>query len=61
MKSIVRGAIAGLMLLGLLSAAAMPKNAKHDTNLLLAGGGPPPACDPNADPHCPPLIPPAQH
>ena len=60
MKSIARGAIAGLMLLGLLSVAAMPKNARHDTTLLLAGGGPAPACDPNADPHCLPPIPPSR-
>ena len=60
MKSIVRVAIAGLMLLGLLSAVAIPKNAKHDTSVLLAGGGPPPVCDPNADPHCKPPIPPSR-
>lgn len=51
MKSVVRIAIAGLMLLGLLSAAVMPKNPKHDTTVLVAGGGPAPVCYPT-DPGC---------
>jgi hypothetical protein len=58
MKSIVRGAIAGLMLLGLLSAAAMPKNSNHNTTVMVAGGGGPmPTCDPSAG-ECAPIIPP---
>ena len=59
MKSVIRVAIAGLMLLGLLSAAALPKDAKNDTTVLMAGGGPAPVCDPNVD-HCAPPIPPSR-
>jgi hypothetical protein len=58
-SSIVRGVIAGLMLLGLLSAAAIPKTASHDTTVLVAGGGPAPVCDPNVD-TCAPPIPPSR-
>jgi hypothetical protein len=59
MKSAVRGAIAVLMLLG-LSAAVMPKNAKQNAPIMVAGGGGPmPVCDP-ADPKCPPVMPPPQ-
>ncbi|HEX9119215.1 MAG TPA: hypothetical protein VF840_01630 [Terriglobales bacterium] len=57
MKSAVRGAIAVLMLLG-LSAAVMPKTAKQNAPIMVAGGGPMPVCDPNADPSCPPVMPP---
>ena len=56
MKRAVRGAIAVLMLLG-LSAAVMPKNAKQNAPVVLAGGGPMPVCDPS-DPQCPGTIPP---
>jgi hypothetical protein len=56
MKRAVRGAIAILMLLG-LSAAVMPKNAKQNAPVVLAGGGPMPVCDPS-DPQCPATIPP---
>jgi len=60
MKSAVRGAIAVLMLLG-LSAAVMPRNAKQNAPITVAGGGgPAPLCDPSADPHCPPVMPPPQ-
>ncbi|MBZ5568793.1 MAG: hypothetical protein LAN64_13200 [Acidobacteriia bacterium] len=59
MKSVVRVAIAGMMLLGLLSVAAMPKNPKNNV-VMVAGGGPAPACDPNADPRCLPPIPPSR-
>lgn len=59
MKSAVRGAIAVLMLLG-LSAAVMPKHAKQNAPVMVAGGGPMPVCDPNADPQCPPVMPPPQ-
>ena len=55
MKSVVRGAIAVLMLLG-LSAAVIPNNAKN-APVMVAGGGPMPVCDP-ADPQCGPVIPP---
>lgn len=58
MKSAVRGAIAVLMLLG-LSAAVMPKNAKQNAPIMVAGGGPMPVCDP-ADPKCPPVMSPPQ-
>lgn len=58
MKSAIRGAIAVLMLLG-LSAAVMPKNAKQNAPVVLAGGGPMPVCDPDG-PNCPPVIPPPQ-
>ena len=58
MKRAIRGAIAVLMLLG-LSAAVMPKNAKQNAPVVVAGGGPMPVCDPNADPNCQPPIPPA--
>ncbi len=58
MNSVVRGVIAGLMLLGLISAAAMPKAPKANTTLMVAGGGgPAPLCDPTANPNCPPVIP----
>jgi hypothetical protein len=60
MKSVVRGAIAGLMLLALLSAAAIPKNLENNLVVLAGGSGPPPVCDPNADPHCAPPIPPSR-
>ena len=56
MKSAIRGAIAVLMLLG-LSAAVMPKNAKQNVPVMVAGGGPMPVCDPS-DPQCAPVIPP---
>jgi len=56
MKRAIRGAIAVLMLLG-LSAAVMPKNAKQNAPVVVAGGGPMPVCDPN-DPQCPAEIPP---
>ena len=56
MKSAVRGAIAALMLLGLLSAAAMPKTARQNATVVVAGGGPAPLCNP-ADPSCPRPIP----
>ncbi|MGB9106361.1 MAG: hypothetical protein WCC59_16515 [Terriglobales bacterium] len=59
MKSAIRGAIAVLMLLG-LSAAVMPKNAKQNAPVTVAGGGPAPLCNPDEDPHCPPVIPPPQ-
>jgi hypothetical protein len=58
MKLTVRGAIAVLMLLGLF-AGVMPKNAKQDTTVMVAGGGPAPLCDPS-DPTCRPPIPPAK-
>ena len=53
----IRTAIAALMLLGLLSAAAIPKNAKNNTNVVLAGGGPAPLCYPTPQNPCPPVIP----
>lgn len=56
MKSAVRGAIAVLMLLG-LCAGVMPKNAKQNTPVMVANGGPAPLCDPS-DPSCRPPIPP---
>jgi hypothetical protein len=56
MKSAIRGAIAVLMLLG-LSAAVMPKHAKQNVPVMVAGGGPMPLCDPT-DPNCKPPIPP---
>ena len=56
MKCAVRGAIAVLMLLG-LSAAVMPKNAKQNVPVMVAGGGQMPVCDPG-DPQCGPVIPP---
>lgn len=56
MKSAVRGAIAVLMLLG-LTAAVMPKNAKPNAPVVVAGGAPMPVCDPGG-PNCPPVIPP---
>lgn len=56
MKRAIRGAIAVLMLLG-LSAAVMPKNAKQNAPVVVAGGGPMPVCDPS-DPQCPATIPP---
>ncbi len=59
MKSAIRGAIAVLMLLG-LSAAVMPKNAKQNAPVMVAGGGgPAPLCDPWS-PDCKPPIPPAR-
>ena len=58
MKSAIRGAIAVLMLLGLY-AGVMPKNAKQNAPVMVAGGGPAPLCDPS-DPHCRPPIPPAR-
>ena len=58
MKRAVRGAIAVLMLLG-LSAAVMPKIAKQNAPVVVAGGGPMPLCDPS-DSACRPPIPPAQ-
>jgi hypothetical protein len=58
MKSIVRGAIAVLMLLG-LTAAVMPKDVQQNATVLMAGGsGPAPVCLPS-DPGCRPPIPPA--
>jgi hypothetical protein len=56
MKSVVSGAIATLMLLGMLAAAAMPKHAGNNTPVVVAGGGPMPTCDPGNG--CPPPIPP---
>jgi hypothetical protein len=56
MKRAIRGAIAVLMLLG-LSAAVMPRNAKQNAPVVLAGGGPMPVCDPS-DAQCPATIPP---
>lgn len=59
MKSTVRGAIAVLMLLGLF-AGVMPKNAKQNATVMVAGGsGPAPMCNPD-DPYCRPPIPPAK-
>ena len=59
MKSIVRGAIAVLMLMG-LTAAVMPKNTLQNTTVLVAGGsGPAPTCNPD-EPSCRPPIPPAK-
>ncbi|MGZ4818337.1 MAG: hypothetical protein ACXVZJ_06920 [Terriglobales bacterium] len=58
MKSVVRGAIAVLMLLGMF-AGVMEKSAKQNAPVVVAGGGPMPLCDPNADPNCPDPIPPA--
>jgi hypothetical protein len=56
MKSVLRGAIAVLMLLG-LSAAVMPNNAKQNAPIMVAGGGGPmPLCNPT-DPTCPRPIP----
>ncbi len=58
MKSLVRVAIAGLMLMGLLAGAALPKQSKHNGPVMVAGGsGPMPVCDPS-DPSCPPPMPP---
>ena len=58
MKSAIRGAIAVLMLLG-LSAAVLPKNAKQNAPVTVAGGGGPmPVCDPSDPNGCPPPIPP---
>src|SRR5512141_2910722 len=60
MKTVVRGAIAVLMLLGL--AAGVMANNTNNTNqnapVMLAGGGPMPMCDPTVA-SCPPPIPPA--
>jgi hypothetical protein len=61
MKTVVRGAIAVLMLLGL--AAGVMANNTNNTNqnapVMLAGGGPMPMCDPSNS-SCPPPIPPAK-
>ncbi len=60
MKTIVRGAIALLMLLG-LAAGVMPKNTNNQNApvMVAGGGGPAPLCDPS-DPNCRPPIPPAR-
>ena len=59
MKSIVSGAIATLMLLGMLAAAVTPKQSKTNAPVTVAGGGGPmPMCYPS-DPGCGPVIPPA--
>jgi hypothetical protein len=46
MKSLVSGALATLMLLGLLAAAAMPKPSNSNPQVLVASGLPMPTCDP---------------
>ncbi len=59
MKSLVRIAIAGLMLAGLFAGAAMPRQSKQNTPVMVAGGsGPMPVCNPNEDPTCQPPMPP---
>jgi hypothetical protein len=58
MKTAVRGAIAVLMLLG-LCAGVMPKSAKQNAPVMVAGGGPAPLCNPS-DPNCRPPIPEAR-
>ena len=59
MKTIVRGAIALLMLLG-LAAGVMPKTTNNqNASVMVAGGGPAPLCDPS-DPNCRQPIPPAR-
>jgi hypothetical protein len=40
-------------------AGVMEKSAKQNAPVVVAGGGPMPLCDPNADPNCPDPIPPA--
>ncbi len=59
MKSAIRVAIAGLMLLGLWSATATPNTPKHNSPVMVAGGNPMPTCDPS-DPGCAPPIPPSR-
>ena len=54
MKSVVTTAIATLMLLGILSAAALPNNSK---TMVAGGGNPMPMCYPT-DQGCAPPIPP---
>jgi hypothetical protein len=52
MKTVVTGVISTLMLLGILSAAAMPKQAKTITPVTVAGQAPMPTCYPGL-PGCP--------
>jgi hypothetical protein len=58
MKSLMMTAVAGLMLLGIFSAA-MPTadHAKKNAPVLMGDGGPAPGCYPT-EPDCKPPIPP---
>ena len=56
MKSVAATLLAGLMLLGAVSAIATSKNSTQ--TLGFSDGGPAPLCRPT-DPGCPPPIPPA--
>lgn len=58
MKSIATTMLAGLMILGTVSAIASPKQPKANTTGF-SDGGPAPMCWPG-DPNCPPPIPSAK-
>jgi hypothetical protein len=55
MKTVVTGVISTLMLLGMLSATAVPKQTQATTQVM-AGSAPMPMCYPG-DPGCGPVIP----
>ncbi len=55
MKTVVTGVISTLMLLGMLSATAVPKQTQATTQVM-AGSAPMPTCYPG-DPGCQPPIP----
>ena len=57
MKSVATTLLAGLMILGTISAIAAPKNPKSSLPSF-SDGGPAPLCYPG-DPGCKPPIPPA--
>jgi hypothetical protein len=56
MKSVVTGAIATLMVAGMLAAAAMPKPTNNNPQVMIANGNPMPTCAPGDG--CAPPIPP---
>jgi hypothetical protein len=55
MKSIATTLLAGLMILGTISAIAAPKHAPSNTPAF-SDGGPAPLCYPT-EPNCPPPVP----
>ena len=57
MKSLATSALAGLMLLGVVSGIAASKNSNQA--VAFSDGGPAPVCLPS-NPNCPPPIPPAR-
>jgi hypothetical protein len=55
MKSLATSVLAGLMLLGTISAIATTKHSNQLTGY--TDGGPVPLCDPSTTPDCPPAVP----